>query len=243
MPCPGWANFDHFRLISSLPTLTLLYPPQSGERVLLPVLTRLNFRGQSEYLERFVDRIDAPRLGEIEVIFFNTPLFNLSNLSKFINRIEMHKSHNQARILSSERAISISLIQPGTPMRLELQLLCEPLSVQLVYMAEICIHLSAFLLNVGDLRISTTRPSTRGDKLPSGRWLESISSFTGVRSFHIEGNLSTDIVGALQLPDAPGETVLPTLHKICLLHPGPCHAPLGETVVSLITSRRFSGHS
>jgi hypothetical protein len=218
-------------------------PPPSGERVLLPVLTCLNFRGLSEYLERLVARIDAPCLADIEVAFFNTPTFDISNLSGFIDRTDMHKSHSRAHILSSERAVSISLVQSGTPTRLELHVLCEPLIVQLSYMAEICIHFSVFLFNVEDLRINTTRLSSLADSHSgaNGGWLEPISSFKAVISLRVAGSLSTDVVRALQSPDRRRETVLPALHKLSILQPGPRHAPLREAVASFMTSRRLSG--
>jgi hypothetical protein len=189
-------------------------PPPSGERVLLPVLTRLNFRGPAEYMERLVARIDAPCLADVEVAFFNTPIFDISNLSGFIDRTEMHRSHSRACILSSERAISISFVQSGTPTRLELHVLCEPLNVQLSYIAEICLHFSAFLFNVEDLRINTTRLSSLADNHSGGGWLELINSFTAV---------------------------LPALHELSILQPGPRHAPLREAVASFMTSRRLSG--
>ncbi|KAH9031229.1 hypothetical protein EDB85DRAFT_2146247 [Lactarius pseudohatsudake] len=87
--------------------------PQSWGCAVLPVLTRLNFRGTAEYLEGLVVRIDAPRLGDFEVTFFDALTVDLSILSEFIDQIEIQKSHRQAHILSSEQAISISLIQPG----------------------------------------------------------------------------------------------------------------------------------
>ena len=65
-------------------------------------------------------------------------------------------------------------------------------------MSRICLHFSAFLLNVEDLRISATRPSSQENSLCSERWLELLNSFTGVKWFHLDGNHSTNIVRALQ---------------------------------------------
>jgi hypothetical protein len=217
-------------------------PPPSGERVVLPVLNRFKFRGNAQYLEGLVSRIDAPRLGDIEVTFFSGNIFKLPEFIVFIDRIEMHKSHRRAHILSSERAISISLIQPGAPTCLTFQLFCEALSDQLLSMARICNHFSSFLLNVEDLRITAMRQSRQEDSLYSGRWLEPLNSFTGVKWFHVAGNLSTNIVGDLQLPDRRREAVLPALHKLYISQPGPRNAPLREATVSFMISRRLSGH-
>jgi hypothetical protein len=46
------------------------FPPPSGERVVLPALTCLKYQGTSKYLDNFVARIDAPRLGDIDITFF-----------------------------------------------------------------------------------------------------------------------------------------------------------------------------
>ncbi|KAI9455576.1 hypothetical protein BJY52DRAFT_1417429 [Lactarius psammicola] len=188
--------------------------PPSGKRVVLPALTRLDFRGVTEYLDDLVARIDAPRLGDIEVTFFNKSILDLSKLSEFIDRIEMHKSDCRTHILSFERAISISLVQPGAPACPKLQLLCEPPSGQLFSIARICIHFSAFLPSTEDLRISAVRPSKRKDSFYSGRLPGSVDSSTGVEPFRVKQfrvfqNLSTNIVYALQLLDRRGETVLP----------------------------------
>jgi hypothetical protein len=217
----------------------------SRKLVVLPALTRLNFRGVAEYLEALVAGIDAPRLLDIEVTFFDEFISDLSKLSEFIDRIKMHKSHRRAHILYSKRAISISLMQPGAPTCLKLELFCETLSEQLSSMARICTNFSAFLFNVEDLHISTTQPSRWEDHiLRSGLWLEAINLFTGVKWFHVAGNLSTDIVCALVLPDRPHNTVtvLPALHKLYIPQPVTRHAPLPEAVVSFMTSRRLSGH-
>ncbi|KAI9443730.1 hypothetical protein BJY52DRAFT_443861 [Lactarius psammicola] len=209
--------------------------------VILPALTYLNFRGITEYLEDLVARIDAPRLGDIEVTFFNGSASDLSKLSEFINRIEMHKSPRRAHILSSDHTISISLIQPGAPACLKLQLSCEQLSEQLSSMARICVPFSAFLFNVEDLRVSAMHPSSCQDR---EAWPKLIHHFRGTKWFHVDGKHSTNVVraSALQLPDRRREIVLPALHKLYIQPPGPRHAPLSDAVVSFMTSRRLSGH-
>ena len=217
------------------------FPPPSGERVNFPSLIRLDFRGITEYLEGLLARIDAPHLREIEITFLRVHelTFDVSALREFIDRIEMHKSHRRAHILSSERAISISLIQQGAPTSLKLQLFCEQLSGQLSLMARICIHFSAFLFNVEDLRIDATQPP--GESLSIGRWRGLVKSFTGVKWFHLDGNHSTNIVHDLQLPDRRRETVLPALHKLCIQEPEPHYTPLREAIESFMGSCRLSG--
>ena len=215
-------------------------PPPSGKRVHLPGLTSLKFRGATPYLEGLVARIDAPRLGDIEVTFFNQFIPDLSELGDFMDRIETHKSHCQTHIVSSEHTISISLTQPGAPTCL-LQLLCEPLNVQLSSMAQICTRLSAFLFNVDDIRISATRQSSRMDSLCSGLWLELINSFTTVKWLHLDGSDSINVLRALQPLDRRREHILPALNKLCIQQSGPRLLQLNKIVVSFLAPLRLSG--
>jgi hypothetical protein len=214
----------------------LVPPLLPGERVVLSVLNRLNFRGFAEYLDDFVARIDTPRLRDIEVTFTNKIVFDLSKLSGFIDRIGMHNFNRRAHILHPGHAISISLIQPGAPTSLKLRLVFrEPIAEQLLFLGRGCSPFSTF--NVEDLRISASRPSSLDDS----RLLMLINSFTSVKRLHIAGNISIDIVRALEL-DSWRETLLPTLKKLYIPQPGPRHAPLREAIVSCMISRRHSGY-
>ena len=219
-------------------------PPPPYRRVVLPALTRLSFRGPAKYLERLVLRIDAPRLGDIQVTLFDKSVIDLSRLGEFIDRIGMHMSYHQAHILSSEHAISITLMRPGAPTYLKLRLLGEQ-SEQLSVVFRILPHFSAYFLNVEDLHIglSTVRPSNQ-DTPCNGRWLELIALFTSVKWLHLDGNGSTNIARAIQRADTGSRhlTVLPALHKLYLPQPRPRRATLSKAVLSFITSRWRSGH-
>ena len=216
----------------------------SRKRIILPALTNLNFRGINKYLEDLVVGVDSPRLADIKVAFFNEFTFDLSKLSEFVNKIEMHKSHRRAYILSSEDSMSVSFIRQGASARLRFQVFCERSSEQLDSMARICVHFSEFIFNVEDLRASATRPSDWLDRgYCSMQWRELINSFTGVKRFHVAGNLWTDIVRALRLPYWRRGPLLPALCKLYTPYPGPRHTPPTEALVELVTSRRFYGHS
>ena len=150
----------HFLSPTSRPSHIGIFPPP-GARVFLPALTRLKFRGTSEYLNSLVTRIRTPRLLDIEVWFFNQLVFHISQLAHFVDQI-MQKSSCRADIQSSRHAISIIFSQPELHARFVLQVYCEQLDWQLSSMAQICGQLSSsgFLCKAGDLRIDTTRPLT-----------------------------------------------------------------------------------
>ena len=104
--------------------------PQSGERIVLPALTSLNYRGTSKYLDSLVAWIDAPRLGDIVITLFFQPTMDVSELGRFIERIETQASLSEANIQTSTDAISISctnsssLVSGSTPFRLQIS--CKP---------------------------------------------------------------------------------------------------------------------
>ena len=239
------AKLQSLSLRFSSTTYRVLPPSPPERRVVFPALTRFIFRGPAKYLERFIPRIDAPHLRDIQVTVSDKFVYNLSRLSEFVDRIEIHKSYHQARILSSERAICISMTQPGASTCFKLRLLSELLSVQLYAMYYILPHFSAFLRNVEDLCISAARSSSIEDSRCRGRWLELLGLFTSVKWLHLGGNDSTNIVRALQLEGVhwqPKTTVLPALYKLYVPQPGPLHAPLSEAIVSFMTSRWRSGY-
>ena len=73
-------------------------------------------------------------------------------------------------------------------------------------------------------------------------WLDAINSFTGVKSLHVAGGLSTNVVRATGTQHKTLIPVLPALHNLYIAQPGPRHASLKEAVVSFMLSRRLSGH-
>lgn len=219
----------------------LTLPSQSQECIALPALTRLQYRGTSEYLDSFVTRIDAPRLRKIDITFFCRPTMDASQVGQFLNRIKMQQSC-QAEIISSERAIFISFTPSGAPSSLELHVSCSPLTQRLLYMTQICNSLTTFLQGVEYLRISARKPSSSSwwDYRDLNEWGMLIHPFRGTKWAHVSGNHSTNIVLALCLQQC--EAVLPALHKLCIQESEQRHAPLREAVVSFIHSRRLSGH-
>ncbi|KAH9034680.1 hypothetical protein EDB84DRAFT_57913 [Lactarius hengduanensis] len=216
--------------------------PSPGERVVLPALTHLKFRGTSEYLNSLVTRIDAPGLVDIEVRFFNQLIFHLTQLRRFIDQIEIQKLHRRADIEFSGHAVSITFSQPESHARLTLQISCEHLDWQLSSMAQICDNLSPFLSSVQDLGIGTTqRPSGMGD-VDGEQWLELIRAFDGAEDFRVASELTTDILHALRPVDGEYTTVFPALRNLRISGLVSVHGPLREAVESFTTSRRFSGH-
>ena len=200
----------HFLSPTSRPSHIGISPPPV-ERVVLPALTRLKFRGTSEYLNSLVTRTRTSRLLDIEVRLFNQLIFHLPQLARFVDQI-MQRLSRRADIQSSSRAISITFSQPEVHERSALQIYCEQLDWQLSSMAQICGQLSSsgFFCGVGDLRIDATRPLTGPtrwqDDSDTEYWQELIHSFSGVERFSLPWKLVTDFLGAFKSRPAVGIT-------------------------------------
>jgi hypothetical protein len=136
-------------------------PPQSGERAVLSVLTCLEYRGTSKYLDSLVARIDAPHLGYIDITFFSQPTMDASHLGRFIEGVEMQTLLSEADVQTSAHSISLCLSKTGAPTQLRFQISCKQLDWQLFSMTQIGNHLSSFLFRIKDLGIHSTQ-------LPSG---------------------------------------------------------------------------
>jgi len=131
------SEMTHLRTLSlhflSLPPRRnfLRLPPPPGDRVVLPALTCLKYRGTSKYLDSFVARIDAPRLGDVDITFFSQPTMDASQLGQFIERIEMQTSLSQADVQTSAHDISISFTSSNGSTPLRLQISCKQLDWQM----------------------------------------------------------------------------------------------------------------
>ena len=213
-----------------------------GERVVLPVLKRLHYRGSMAYLEGIVVMIDAPFLEGIEITFEHDPFLALPKFIMFINDIEMERSHRGAHILASEPTILMSFKLPGLLTRLKLQSSSKPSLMQISSMAQICLDFSAFFFNDEVYTpISTTPRSGSMASSDSGELQEPLNPFIGEKSFHFNMNYSINIAHIFQSLENQNEKFLAP-YKLYIPQPGPRHAVLRETVVSFMISCRLSGH-
>ncbi|KAH9072254.1 hypothetical protein EDB83DRAFT_2673352 [Lactarius deliciosus] len=192
----------------------LSLPPPSEEFVVLPTLTCLKYRGTRKYLGNFVTRIDAPRLGDIE----------------------MQTSLSRADIQTSARAICLS--NPGT--RLDLQISCEQLDWQLSSITQIRIRFSSFLSRVENLGIVMAQRSTVQDDMDKEQWAELIRAFGDIKEFRVVSNLQrTSCVLCVQSRGA-NYCMFPSLRTLGLPELMQTHGPLWEAAQSFFTSRRLS---
>ena len=220
-------------------------PPLAEERIVLPTLSRLKYRGASKYLDSFVARIDAPRLKNIDITLFSQPTIDASQLGRFIGRIEIRTSLIQADVETSAHAISISFkfTSTRTFIPLRLQIPCKQLDWQLSCMAQVCDQISPFLSRVNNLGINAAQPLGGQDDVNSEQWLDLVHSFkfNRAKSFWVAGELTTDILSALGPVAGENTSVLPSLLHLRVQKPLTMNGPLWDAIQSFITSRSISG--
>jgi hypothetical protein len=217
-------------------------PLPPGERIALPALTRLKYRGNSKYLDILVARIDAPHLGDIDITFFSQPTMDASELGRFIERIEMQMPLSQADVQTSVDAISISFTNSSTPTRFQLRISCKQLDWQLSCMAQVCDQFSPFQSCVKNLRINTIESSGGQDDADGEHWLELALAFGGAKNIRMaaSGKLVTSILRALPPASGSNATVLPALRHLRVVDdPLAMNVPLWDAFQS---SRRVSSH-
>ena len=219
----------------------LSLPPPPGERIVLPALTYLKYRGISKYFDTLAARIDAPRLGNIDITFFSQPTMDASQLGRFIERTEMQTSLTQAEVQTSAHAISIFFTDSSTSTPLRLQISCKQLDWQLSCMAQVCDQISPFLLRVEELSI-TTKPSSGQNEVGGEQWLELVRSFGGARDFQMADGHTTDILRGLGQADGGHTIVLPALRHLRVENPTRIMNESSlDALLSLINSRLLSG--
>ncbi|KAH9981608.1 hypothetical protein BJV74DRAFT_952934 [Russula compacta] len=238
----------HFEFESprSHPEEASRYPPLPTS-TLLPALTNFQFQGVSEYLEDLVTRIDAPRLGNLRIKFFNRLSSELSQLPRFVSRPERFKAFNGAHISFYDRYVDL-LLTPQV-MRFDNDLLYLMISStapdwQLASMAQVCnssfpLHPTLEYLYI--LKPGNPSPHWRYD-MENAQWLEFLYPFAGVKNLYLGMGITLHVALALQELTEEGATMmLPALQNLFLeglLSSGPVQEAIGK----FVAVRQLSGH-
>jgi hypothetical protein len=221
------------------------FPPSPGERISLPALTSLKYRGTSKYLDTLAAGIDAPTLGDIDITLFNQPALDASRLGQFIGRTEIPTSLTRAEIQTSAHAISMFFIVTGsgsgTSTPLQLHISCQELDSQLSCMAQVCNQFSPFLFRVYYLGLKTTQSLSEQGDMAREQWLQLVRPFNCAREFRVAGELTNDILRALSPADGDYTTVLPALRYLFVENPMAVNEPSWGALLLFVTSRSRSG--
>jgi hypothetical protein len=219
----------------------LSLPPPSGGRIILPALTCLKYRGTSKYLDSLVARIDAPRLRDVEIIFFNQPTMYASQLRQFIERREMETPFSQAEVQISVDSISVSFPNPGPSTLLRLQISCKQLDWQLSSLAQVCDQFSPLLSRIQNIAINTTQSPSGQNDVEGEQWLELVRPFGGVTDFRMAGELTTDVLCAFGTAGGGYTNLLSSLRHLHIESPMSMNEQCRDALQSFIASRSLSG--
>ena len=236
----------HFRFPRFRPGGANRHPPPLT-RVVLPALAVLWFRGDSEYVEDMVSRIDTPALKSTQILFFNQLLFNIPLLCHFIGRTETLKAPHLSHITFSYFGVQVKLFKrkgTGDYKALELGTLCRPSDWQLSSLAKVCSSALPSLLapTLEHLAMyeDVSYPEWQDD-VENTQWIELLQPFTSVRDLELSGKIARQVIPALgELTGERVTEVLPALQTITL----PVSQPTGPTqdaIVQFIAAREHAG--
>jgi hypothetical protein len=200
--------------------------PYPQTRAALPALTEFRFRGDNEYLEDLIARIDAPKIEQFFVTLFGHESFDFLRLAEFISRTEHLTSPHRMSIRLWGHCFSIThyFALPFTSRTFSLQISCDESTGQMKPLIQACGQLSLLLSHVERLDIEANGVlSDWRDKPDTVRWLEWLelfSLFGTVQMLELIGDLVPFAASALEQSNSMGYgAVLPflrDLHLRCL---------------------------
>ena len=234
-----WLRFQSPR--SHLDQASRRPPPMT--RTVLPALTYFSFKGAHEYLDDLVAGIDAPRLDDLDITFFNDIVFDASQLIQFISRTStLSAVENSHIVIGRDRGIVNSSSQTS---RYQVKILCRELDWQVSSLEQVCTSCLPPLSTTEDVYIYSAMywPSNQQDNIENSLWLELLRSFTALKNLYLSKEFAPLIAPALQdLVASRATEVLPTLQNIFLegLQPS---GPIQKVIGKFVATRQLSGHS
>jgi len=219
--------------------------PPPLTRIVLAALTKVRFKGNSEYLEDIVSYIDTPLLDYFKITFFNQLIFDTPLLRHFISRTETIKTHYRANVGFYDRRAEIRFSpQEGTAVHegLSLRTSCTPLDWQLSSLAQVCSSSLPPLYTLEHLKILRYR-SHWEDDIEGTQWLELLFPFTSVKHLVLSRGSAPLVAPALQeLARDSVIGVLPMLQNLHLEGPTRPKRRVKEAIRQFIAARQLSGH-
>ena len=205
-----------FQSPQSYPNREIRHPPPPA-RSILPILTYFHFRGVSEYLDDFVARIDAPRLSNLHIIFFNQIDFDTPQLAQFISRTPRLNVFHEAHVIFHHDNVMIRFqSQTFGHADLHVEISCSEPDWQLSSLTQVCALCLPPLSMVAILRIEhLLSPNGWKNGIENAQWLDFFRSFDGAKSLYLFRIFAPGVGSSLKelIGDSITE-VLPTLQNI-----------------------------
>jgi hypothetical protein len=217
-------------------------PPPT--RSVLSVLKHFRFKGDREYLDDLVARIDAPRLGRLHIIFFNDIIFDTPQLLQFICRTPRLGAFKTARaaFYGSTAGVNLTSLNSRYEQGLDVEISCRDLDWQVSFLEQVCTSSLPPLSSLEHLHIYDNRSKPQlQDNIENVLWLELLHPFGSVKNLCLSEEFALLIAPALQeLVEDRATEVLPNLQNIFLekLEPsGPVQEGIGKFVAMRLVTR------
>ena len=219
----------------------------------LPSLTALRARGDTENLEDFIARIDAPLLDHLCILFSYSALdrvivLDTPHLLRFISRIPKLRAPEKANIGFNDGEfltwINFFYSTRVSHRILRLEIFCIEPERQFPCLAQFYrsplfpLHPLEYLC-IGEGQFSQQRQRRHAENT---RWLKLLQPFTAVKNLYLTKGFALHIAHALQ--DLVGEgvmEVLPTLEKVFIEQSQPS-GPVHEVIKEFVAARQLAGH-
>ena len=211
-------------------------PPQA--RQILPALSKLQFKGVSEYFEDLVAQIDAPLLNDVWIVFLHQLVFDTPQLLQLFSRTNRFKVHTRADVRFCGDFVRISLYsqtESSFHREVTLSIKCRDTDWQLSSLAQIC---SSFLPPLSTVQLLNLHegPTHSLDDMEVTQWLELLRPFTVLKILYICDELAPRIVPALQ-----GETEVLLALKYLNLDRRQSPGPVQQAIKGFTAERQLSG--
>ena len=220
-------------------------PPPPLTRSILPSLTKIRFKGASEYLEVILARIDTPRLDLLHITFFNQIIFDTPQLFQFISRRPTLRAPEKGRIAFNHKAIIVKFPSRTSDCYvLRVEIPCSAPEWQLSSLEQVCTSSLPPVSTLDDLYIVEDRaiPPRWQDDVEIMLWLEVLHPFAAVKNLYLSVELVPRIAPALQeLVGGRTTEVLPTLENI-FLEGFQRSRPLHKGIERFVAARRLTSH-
>ena len=243
--------------LTSLESLSLEFvsprshPDQASRRLppthsVLPVLRHFWFKGVCEYLDDLVAYLDAPRLNDLSVTFFNDIEFQTPQFMQFIRRAPSLEPLETARVVFGDCAARVDFSsKTSDSILLNTEISCRESDWQVSSLEQVCTLCLPLPSTTEDLYICRDKHSGlywQGN-IENALWLELLLPFATVKNLYLSQEFAPRIVPALQeLVGSRTMEVLPTLQNIFLEELQPS-GPIQEGIGKFVAARQLSGHS
>ena len=197
--------------------------PPPPTRTILPALTRIEFKGASEYFEGLVAWIDIPLLDSIFITFSRNPIYDIPHLAQFMGRTARFQASSEAHVSFDLEGVRVGPLRPSRAFdeKTCLRILGKGLDQQLSSVAQVSRSFFPSVSTIENLCIHGPR-YLQWEDVENMQWLEIFEPFVAVKNLYVSKIFVECIALALQdLVRERVTDVLPVLKSLLLEGPQP----------------------